>query len=202
MRKRVWFRLVMVTLVVSVNGCKKKEVGTVNSHSIPLLTREEVIRLEPENPDLPNRDRSRFYGEVDLTGNGLKDIIISEPLGMSGMGGMSWTVYLCVNTNQYQEANIGLSGRTLAVEVDGYGRNKIWSYWHISSESGSVECFYFDEGECKLSPSLELYTGYAGTGTGGAIFAAIFNEHTVFPMRVISPASPTNDLPLVDVPWD
>jgi len=170
---------------------------------IPILTREEIIRLEPENPDLPDRNRSRNYCEVDLTGNGLKDIIISEPLGMSGMGGSSWTVYICISTNQYQEANVGLSGRTFAFEDDNWEGKRIWAYWHLSSNSGAIEYLQFNrQGEGTQGPSIEIYTDGDGSGIGGAIFEAIFNERNLLRMRRISPASPTNDLPLIDVPDD
>ena len=169
---------------------------------IPILTREEIIRLEPEDPDLPNRNRDRLYGEVDLTGNGLKDIIISETLGRSGRGGLSWTVYLCIATNQYQEANAGIFGNPLALEDDNWEGKRIWTYWHSSGTSGSVWYLQFDcQGAGKLSPLLDINPGDAGTGIGQCVYGAIFNQDTLIPMRVISPASLTNDLPLVDVPY-
>ena len=166
----------------------------------PVLTRDEVIRLNPADPDQRGNNRSRLYTKVDLTGNGLLDIIISDDLHTGGTGGLSYSIYLCINTNQYREANVEIGGSRLAIDEADFGHKSIWSYWHISSCQGGIQYVYLDDdGEWKSSPSLTIYTL---EGIGSGIFSAIFDKDTLLPMRIISPASSTNDLPYVDTPWD
>jgi hypothetical protein len=165
----------------------------------PVLTRDEVIRLNPADPDKPGDNRSRLYTKVDLTGNGLLDIIISDDLHTGGTGGLSYSIYLCINTNQYREANVEIGGSRLAIDEADFGHKSLWSYWHISSCEGGIQYIYLDDdGEWKSSPSLTIYTL---EGIGSGIYSTIFEKDTLLPMRIISPSSSTNDLPLVDAPW-
>jgi len=80
---------------------------------------------------------------------------------------------------------------------------RLWAYWKSSASSGAVQYLYLDYVDgWKLSPLLEIQPGDAGTGIGNGIMKAIFNEDDLLPMRIISPASPTNDLPYLDTPWN
>ena len=84
-----------------------------------------------------------------------------------GSGGSSWEIYLCVNTNQYK--SIGATfGNDLSVEDDFDGVHKrIWSYSRAGGGRGMVQYFYFENGEGKLSPSLEIYTSEEDTHVNG-----------------------------------
>jgi len=168
----------------------------------PVLTREEVLKLNPpwtwDDGTEPNRDR--LYVEIDLTDSGLMDIIISDDLHTMGTGGISWSVYLCVNTNQYRELEITLGGKIFAVEEDTRMGKKLWMYWRTAANWGSVQYLYNTGSEWELSPSLDIHPGDAGSRIGIGIFDAIFNEQDCLKLRRISPASPTNDLPYLDTP--
>ena len=141
------------------------------------LTREEIIQPEPEDDFNKDKDRNRQYAEVDLNDDGLKDIIISDPLYMEGTGGPSWGVYLCVSTNQYKGVG-GIGGKILALEDDyyNYGFKRIWSYWHLSGRTGAVQYLYFENGEYKESPSLTVYSNESETLASDYIFGGVSLE--------------------------
>ena len=190
---------------LATGGCKKRESaihGNSPRQGGPLLTRAEVLRLNSPDPDSPGWDRSRLYAEADLTDNGLMDIIISDDLHMMGTGGIGWSVYLCEDTNRYRRIS-GLAGKFLAVEENTRMGKKLWTYWSTAGNWGTVQHLYFDRDEgWKLSADLTIHPGDGGSDIGQGIFDAIFNEHDSLKRRKISPASPTNDLPYVDTPWD
>jgi len=187
--------LYCLLVVLVANGCKEKEEVQDN----PLLTRTEIIALIPtDSSDRPDRHRSRLYAELDLTTNGLKDIIISEELGMKGTGGITWFIYRCVGDDQYQLAT-ELGGWPLAVEEDEWECKRIWSYWHERQVVGHIGYLRWGlDGKITHSPALELYRH---SEVGDGIYNSVFNNNTLLPMRKISPASPTSDLPYVDEPW-
>jgi len=141
----------------------------------PFFTRESII--QSEHFDDSGLDGRRTYAELDLNDDGLQDIIISEPASMSGRIGMMWSVFLCVNTNQYKMLDAEICGWPLALDADFEGKHKrIWCYYRVSSWQGEVQYFYIENGECKFSPAIGLLTGDGGTDTGNAIYNAIFKN--------------------------
>ena len=186
---------------VQVETFHPKGFENESEEDTPCLTRDEVLRPEAIEPDFPNHNRSRLYAEVDLTGNGRKDIIIEGSQAASGTGGKMWDVYLCVSTNQYRASPVDFFGWPLALEDDYWDGVRVWGYWRTSGSCGSVWYLYFDEGECKRSPLLEIHPGDGGSGIGNAIYTAIF-KGSLLPLRLLSPASPTNDLPYQDTAWE
>ena len=216
MKKRVLLNLVIMAWVTT--GCwYTQDVATprpalegmdetTSQMPSPILARSDIIKLAPSFllDDGREFDGSRLYTELGLTSNGWKDIIISDALHTGGRGGITWNVYLCVGPNQYRGPVAEIGGWTLAVEDDEYGNKRIWTFWYMSGTSGHISYLYYDigDGKWKVAPPLEIYSGDGGSGIGNSIFDAIFNEHTRIPMRKISPASPTNDLPYQDTAWE
>ena len=71
-----------------------------------------------------------------------------------------------------------------------WGDKRIWSYWHMSANSGYISFVHFArDGECAQSPAWEIYTGDGGTEIGNGIYDAVFNKETLLPTRLISPAT-------------
>lgn len=203
-------RIIMLGICsVCFLGCMTKTRNVVESivpeddlEKDALLTRAEIIKPVSANPYREDYDRRRFYVEIDLNGDGLMTIIISEAISESDRGGHFWSVYLRVSDNQYQFAG-EIFGWPLAKEEDDSGCRGIWSYSRRSARSGGIQCLYFDPWEHKftLSPVLEIRPGDSGTDIGNNIYKTIFNDDTCLPLRVISPASLTNDLPYLDKPY-
>jgi len=168
----------------------------------PILTRNEILQLNPVEEDFPDRNRDRLYTEVDLNDNGLMDIIISDDYGTMGTGGIGWTVYICIDTNQYKELDFNLGSKMFAVEENTRMGKKLWTYWRIAGNWGSIQYLHQDnDDEWKLSNSLDIHVGDGGSDIGNGIMDAVFNKDNVLPIRMIRPASSTNDLPYVDIPW-
>ena len=168
----------------------------------PLLTRTEIIAPVPADVDLEiyrKTNRSLLYSEIDLTGDGRKDIIIETLVDPAQ--GYSWSVYLCVNTNQYRKLPLGMNG-FLAIEELESGSKRIWEGGHINCGRGTIRYWCFEHGnEGKMSPVLEICNGDGGSEMGNNISNVIFNEKNYLPLRIISPASATSDLPYRDMPY-
>ncbi|MCL2105152.1 MAG: hypothetical protein FWH21_08920 [Kiritimatiellaeota bacterium] len=139
---------------------------------------------------LMERNEKCWYAELDLTGNGVKDIIISDPIYTGGKGGFSWNVYLYVSTNQYKRLPVEIFGWPLTVE-EYYDSTLIWAYSHISGRQGAIQYWEINKrGECIESARLEIYTGDGGTDIGNAVYDAIFREK-----RLELKITPANDMP-------
>jgi len=180
-------------------GCERKD----GIEDILLWTRSDIIKLNPPDPNLPNVDRSRLYVEIDINHNGFEDIIISDDLYTGGNGGIMWNLYICVGFDQYRGPVAKIGGWDLAVEDDDYGNKRIWTYWRMTGNYGYIGYLFYDigDGQWKVSPSLELHLGDNGGGLGSGVYHLIFNHDNLLPLKKISPASPTSDLPYVDEPW-
>jgi len=142
------------------------------------LKREDIIYPDPPLVTEEGHvfDATRFYAEIDLTGNGLKDIIISEPVFMSGRSGKTWFVHLCVTTNQYKRFPVEIFGWPLALETH-YNSTRIWGYSRLSGSQGAIQHWEFNKrGEYTESSRLDIYPGDGGTDTGNAIYNAIFKD--------------------------
>jgi len=157
----------------------------------------------PEHLNYNGLNRSRYYTEIDLNADGLMDIIISDELSMKGTGGISWFVYLCIGENQYREISAELAGWPLSIETYGFEGTRIWSYWHMNASSGYIGYLHIGKnGECTQSPCIEISTGDGGSEIGCGIYEAVFNKDTLLPMRLISPAPSTSEMPYLDFPWN
>ena len=156
---------------------------------MPVVTREDILKVNPPDPDWSNYNNSRLYAEIDLTDSGLPDIIISDDLQMGGTGGVGWSVFLCISTNQYRELDIGLGGRTFALEKNEKLGKRLWMYWHSSCNTGSMQCLYLDtDGEWKLSNSIEVHRIDSGSDAGWDYFEEIFkDENNSIEMKWLSP---------------
>ena len=152
-----------------------------------IFTRDDVLSdFDPFDPNWPEYDRRREYAEIDVNNNGLKDIIISNALHTEGTGGISYSVYICVDTNLYKKADVEIGGKVLALEEDWEG-NRIWSYWRTCSNRGVIGYVHFSiyKGIIK-SPFIEICPGDSGTGIGNDISKAIFKDNKI-EFKIISP---------------
>jgi len=145
-------------------------------------TREEIIHPDPPEVQESGRvwDMTREYAEVDLTGNGLKDIIISAPEYTRGKGGIGFSIYICIATNQYKELPHGIGGNLLAIEDVGWGDYKrIWGYWYLFGHLDAIQYVKIEKnGKSEEGPSIDVFMGSDGgpTTIGNAMVGAIFSN--------------------------
>lgn len=139
-----------------------------------IQTREELF-APIADPDL---SPERRYAELDLTGDGTNDLLLSTSVSHGGTGGLVYNLYLGVGQDRFKKLDQFLAGG-FAVEVHGK-TNRLWSYSHMSSQSGTIQYRYFDrKGRFQKSQPLLIHPGDGGSEVGNAIYASIFNEKTI-----------------------
>jgi len=158
----------------------------------PLFTREEIIQPEPIYPNTKDWDRSRLYAEVDLTGDGSKDIIISSPEYQRSARGLFWFIYLCVGPNQYKRAGIAFGWSLAIEEVEGDDFKRIWGYKDINSQEGEVTCSTFKDGKYENSVRRFIYIKDGVPTTGGDTHNAIFDGKCLEFERIFPEITPGN----------
>ena len=161
----------------------------------PFLTREEVLQPPPLDPYFPVERGGCYYVELDLNLNGFKHIIISDPLYEAGTGGNSWSVFLCVGTNQYRQSSVRLGGWTLVGEDIDEG-TRIWTYWRLRGSEGIVKYTdFYNDGEIYQNSGISIYPGDGGTELGNDIYKTIFKNET-FKLKYewLPQVAPTNEL--------
>ncbi len=84
---------------------------------------------------------SRWYRAfADFDGDGLEDVLVSEPMEHAGMGHTVFTMYLATNGLYRKAATIGGQAGNIYVEEDSRaGCRCTWSYLRSSSRTGLIE---------------------------------------------------------------
>jgi len=99
-----------------------------------------------------------------------------------GTGGLIYNLYLGVGQDRFRKLDQFLAGG-FAVEVHGKTK-RLWSYSHMSSQSGTIQYRYFDrKGRFQKSQPLVIHPGDGGSEVGNAIYASIFNDKTILRAR-------------------
>lgn len=130
----------------------------------------------------PNVNPERRYAEFDLNGDGTNDLLLSTSVSHGGTGGLIYNLYLGVGQDRFKELDQFLAGG-FAVEVHGKTK-RLWSYSHISSQSGTIQYRYFDrKGRFMKSQTLLIHPGDGGSEVGNAVYTSIFNEKTILKTR-------------------
>lgn len=148
-----------------------------------LLTKSQILIPCSEEGLSPER----LYTEVDLTGDGLNEIIISDSVTMAGTGGIEWSLYRAAAPDQYYAKAFHFDSAIscLAVEEDLNSKvsgKRLWIYWHISSKDGIIGyIFVNDKGGFELSPVLEIFPG--GTECGQKIADAVFTPESCLKVK-------------------
>lgn len=126
----------------------------------------------------PTLNPERWYADLDLNGDGTNDLILSTSVSDGGTGGLLYNLYLGIGQDEFKKLDQFLAGG-FAVEVHG-GTRRLWTYSHLSSQSGTIQYRYFDpQGRFQKSHPLLIYPGDGGSEIGNAIYASIFNEKTI-----------------------
>ena len=147
-----------------------------------LLTKSQILIPCSEEGLSPER----LYTEVDLTGDGLNEIIISDSVTMAGTGGIGWSLYRAAAPDQYyaKAFHFGSAISCLAVEEDLNSKvsgKRLWIYWHISSQDGFIGyIFVNDKGVFELSSGLEIFPG---TECGQKIADAVFTPESCLEVK-------------------
>lgn len=150
------------------------------------LTRAEVFAPITETSLIPERN----YVELDLNGDGVNEIILSESLSLGGTGGQVYNLYASVGPDRFQQVDEFI-GADLATEVHD-GGIRLWSYHRLGALCGTIGYRYFDgKGVLQKSANLEIQTGGdSGSKTANAILRVIFNERTVLKPKTWGKAAP------------
>jgi hypothetical protein len=126
----------------------------------------------------PKVNPERHYAELDLNGDGINDLLLSTSVSDGGTGGLIYNLYLGVRQGRFKKLDQFLAGG-FAVEVHGETK-RLWSYSHMSSQSGTIQYWYFDrKGDFQKSQPLLIHPGDGGSEVGNAIYASIFNDKTM-----------------------
>lgn len=143
-----------------------------------LLATVRVVASDPSATPIRRADGQydeRYRVRVDLNGDDRPDLILSQ--GVSEMGNATGIaqVFLAQADDQYKSiGEVPFHSRGLvAVEPTKTGA-RIWSYAHVSSQSGVIG--YNDVAGDALGTfhGLEISAGDAGTMIGNALVSAVF----------------------------
>lgn len=145
-----------------------------------VVTRAELFA--PLTDRLLNPERQ--FAELDLNGDGTNDLLVSESVSLGGTGGLVYNLYIAVGQGQFRRLDQFLAGG-FAVEIHGETKY-LWSYSHSSSQSGTIQCRYFDrKGRFQKSGVLEIHPGDGGSEIGNGLYQVIFNDKTVLKTTTI-----------------
>jgi len=160
------FVCAMFSLLALCHGCQTVQ------------TKEQASPLRQRDHDKDGNIIPIRKCEIDLNGDGLKDLIICHNVSLGGTGGFPYWVYLKGENDQFREVDRILAGAFALDEDD--GNKLLWGYSHLSAGSGHMWYSYFDrQGRYQRSPSLLIRAGDSGSETGNAIYKAIFNPRTL-----------------------
>lgn len=143
-------------------------------------------------------ERHRIVTDLDL--DGADDLILSHGVGMSGMSGPSWEVYLRRGDEFKNVGWIHAHPLAIAFEPD-QGRfykeqaerrhARIWVYLKSNGSSGAFGYFRVGEESVDDLHCIDIYPGDGGTPLGNALTEAAFEKDSPIPYLIeISTTSP------------
>lgn len=145
-----------------------------------LQTREQLFAPITD----PNVNPERRYAELDLNGDGTNDLLLSTSVSDGGTGGLIYNLYLGVGQDRFKKLDMFPAG-CFAVETHGETK-RLWSYSHMSSQSGTIQYRYFDhKGRFQKSQIFLIHPGDGGSEVGNAIYTSIFNKTTTLKTKKI-----------------
>lgn len=116
----------------------------------------------------------RYRIRVDLNGDDVDDLILSDPYGF-GNGGGPWTAYVHTNDVWTVIGDLGFHPAAFNIEETSEGGVRLWYYWHLSGHDGRLGYYEFKNGRMDNRPSeLLIDTGDGGTPLGNALYKAAF----------------------------
>ncbi|MHC4504406.1 MAG: hypothetical protein ACYTFI_13960 [Planctomycetota bacterium] len=158
--------------------------GAARSATPEVTTRKKLFADHPGGILNP----LRYWHELDLTGDGIDELILSESVSCGGTGGFVYNLYLGLPGGRFKRVG-GFGCNVMAVETHG-SMKRLWTYSHSSSASGSLQYRYFDDkGAYREGPAIVIFPGDGGTQIGNAILASIFNSKTRLKMVELRPPS-------------
>ena len=171
MRKMAFLSMAAIVLAIYSNVALPKVV------TWDYLMSDEAL-YHGHDPNLLKLNPLRYMYTVDLNGDDVNDLILSESVSSSGTGGTSYDIYLGIGDQKYvQIYSLGANG--FALEPCPGGMKRLWWYTHSSSQSGSLWNIRFEgEYRYRVGEPLEIYPGDGGTAIGNAMLDAIFTEES------------------------
>lgn len=114
----------------------------------------------------------------DLNGDGIDDTLESGPSSMFGNAGGPFLLTLS-SDNTFVFKVLGFHPHAISLEKHKNG-NKLWSYWRLSSNNGSLRSVFLDENF--KEEHVHIQSGNSGTVQGNRIYKALFNEKYLLKM--------------------
>jgi hypothetical protein len=133
----------------------------------------------------------RYFIELDLNGDGINELIVSESVSLGGTGGLIYSLYLGIGQDRFLFMDRFLSG-IMALETQD-NTKRLWSYSHSSASSGTIQYYYFDsEGAFQHSHSMMIYPGVEGSLMDNMIYQIIFSEDLKLQFTKLGTSNPMN----------
>jgi hypothetical protein len=129
-------------------------------------------------PILKERIQTRYIAELDLNGDSIKDLIISDSISLSGSGGHAFEIYLGNQDGTFHNTEKPFLASMLSLEIcSETKRRRLWCYTHSSARSGSIYYFEFREKKkVEQSNSLLIHSSVEGKEVGDKVLNSIFNQ--------------------------
>lgn len=126
----------------------------------------------------------RNRGFVDLNKDGHEDVLISAPLSEFGTGGGSFWMYLWTNGNYRCIGEFGSHPGAIRVEDEPRnGDRRIWTWWHCSGTSGTIECLTIWKDGFVEKGRLPITTAGDGEPSIGTALMEAIERHATVPVR-------------------
>jgi len=169
-------KLLLSLIILPVVGCSSQNLEPSRAGN-KILTREQLFAPVTD----PETSLEIWYVEYDLNGDGINELILSQPGSSRGTGGLGYNLYLGIGRDRFRKLD-DVIANCFAVEV--FGETKyLWSYTHSSCCTGFIECRCIDsKGELSKS-SLAIRPGDGGTEIGNGILDSIFNDKTILEIK-------------------
>ena len=123
----------------------------------------------------------RECGFVDLNGDGIDDLLLSDPLCMDGNGGTTYHVILAEKEHYRHLGEI--TGNSIHVEEIPDETRVVWAFAHGSASSGSITCARIEYGKIFLKGSLPIFLTEKPADSLGAMFLDQIEKKATLPIR-------------------
>jgi len=128
-----------------------------------------------------HRERSRIL--VDLDGDGIRDMLLSNPL-TAGNSGLDWDVYLQREGDYHRIGNLWAHSKAVSFErpagdVHAGVIARVWVYIRGGVGKGAFGYYHVKESSIEELKSLEIAPDPDNGGIGANIYAATFRKSPI-----------------------
>jgi len=118
----------------------------------------------------------RYRIRTDVDGDGIPDLILSDPLRLFGNGGGGWEVFLGKPDDTFSSAG-RISAQVGFIRVERKDEtSRMWVWFPGGAWVGALGYYEIRDGRIQPFASLTIYAGDGGTELGNAVFHAVFPE--------------------------